>query len=280
MPRKYTRIPDSPFAAAENLSLSLAVDSQLTVLKGRMITLLDRYQQMRAEALKALNYFDTDGLRKMDIARCPTLYATKTEGTPNRTCQRYTFCPFCWARLMAGECYRKFERVLFGDNRGTRSNSVRRRDHANFTLFEYSEELWVEDEITAAVKNEAHNLTYHKTWFTAATGVFYLTTVEPSATRLRIRPRLLAIVDSSLHDQQLPEEMDGVVIRRRWDNPDRMMLAQAVGRTCEYPLGLLKGPHDLTLEILRARSGGRGTVPRLSIYHGELRGKTVRTKKG
>ena len=274
MPSKYRLIPDSPFTLAQNLSLSLAADSQLQVLKGRMTMLLDRYQGMRGKLLAEARYFNLDEHRSRILSNCPPLYYAKSQSAANRTCRRYSFCPFCWARLMAGDGYLRFERLLFGDNRRTRKDSPRRREQSNgFDLFEYSEELLLPiEDIPTIVWQEHDQLTQHKQWFRRAAGTFYLTTLEPHGGLIRIRPRLLSVIPRTVHDRQLPPEIDGTVVRHRWRSPDRTMVAQAVGRTCEYPLGLLKGPLSISLDILEARSGRRGRLPRLSTYHGDLRG--------
>ena len=272
----YRKIPSSPVALAGNLSLTAAVDGQQTPLKGRVLQVLQRLRQMRNQFIKDADYFDLAENRKRILVACPPPYVSSITA-PIRCCRKYLFCPFCWARMMARDCYYRFERTLFGDNQPTREGSVRRRETVTgYDLFEFSEEFFMPDgDIEDIVQRENESLTHYDPYFKRARGILYLTTLEPFNGQIRVRPRLLAIVSSTTGDDSLPEESDGSVTCSRWINPDRDTVAQAVGRTCEYPLGLLKGPHEISMKLLKARSGRDGNRSRLIRYYGGLRGKLV-----
>lgn len=275
MSLKFGRIPNSPLATAKNLSLWLPILGSGKVLRTRFQTLLGEYHKARLKILHEAGYFGERSIaRRRLLASCPSPYQLVGDGEERMTCRRYTHCPFCWVRLITADCYLRFERLLFSDNRGTRAGSIRREAKAQHHLFEYAEHRFADsDDVAEVFRVEQAGLTQLKSHFRKALGVFYLTTVEPTRNgRLKIHHRVLAVVPTRLPDYSLPEEVDGVVVHDRLLCPTREVLARAVGCACQYPAGLLQGPLDVSLLILRQRAGGRGRTPRLSSYHGGLRG--------
>jgi hypothetical protein len=216
-----------------------------------------RLAEFRDEGWKAL-----DGNKFQYARNCPP-FGIANGGIQAWACNKSRICPFCWGRDYAYRCFRRIEDILYG---GTKPGLPLKPGY-KLLEFVYREDIrnnkdttlpwnapWGEvGQIVAynhcqrQIQNttsRCRELRYFK-----PVGGFVLHTVLPNASctqahpnHLQLRRSGILVLDAAKEYVPLPDSASGRYKITVHDSPCKRLLAEAVGRVCSYPGGMLTCP--------------------------------------
>lgn len=277
---------------------------KLVVMQAAMRHIQDRWRG-RMNALRASGWKRfSKGKEWLFAQTCPPV--TVKTNKPLRVCHEYLICPFCWTRYYARELFGRVEFAMYGSNR------VSYLDAASRQLQEYQPVFvdlvtvvtkWWYPVAKYTVEDRFREIQKHRSRFLDQSlpneGAFALWTIEPDQINegrewaWLVTQRVLALINPGQEDPPRNVVDDDVHCTRnvsRYAGATRKNSVPAVGQVCLYPAGLLRGPAEMVLQILKARytdadwaGVAEGKYPqrggvRMSSYYGALRNREKRLR--
>jgi len=240
----------------------------------------------------------------VDFARnCPEAGFWLDRQLRLRPCGMQMICPWCWCRYYVHETFLRLKYALW------RTVDTPTRPPFQFDIYDcVTQEGWplhtpvsrLYDRVERLRKQTLRKEVPHNL------GAFQLFTIEPPDTRCKlpeweIKQRLLVLVDlGAPGPPQEPVWIPGeqpadyhrnvrLTAARDEHGLTQTQLTGPIGRVCQYPSQMLRGPRDMTVELLEYRGKYRKTSEqgkrksatgfRMSGYYGCLRNASQRKRE-
>lgn len=249
--------------ALGSLTTELAVASMAAKMTEKDIGTIELGTQWLVRTWRARAYqlrkngWDTlqrEGTWRMTVNCPPVGVITKQRA---KSCGRRRVCPFCWARKYPYELFDRLEAAYYGTSRESRLDPFTKKvvpiEPRPLDLVEL---LWTRtypEQVSFDVMfGDIHAFRGGPSLALAsALGSYQLLTIEPPDTRQKkpvwvYQNRFLAMIDP---DERTPTETEDLQVRRH-HGVDRSVLVGAVGRVCRYPVQMLLGGMDHTVNLL------------------------------
>lgn len=210
---------------------------------------------------------------------CPPSFALTNERA--RPCQKIRICPFCWARSVSS-MFKRIATVLYGTNLRVCLDAETRKvvecHPLGVDLYELIDEDWMSPDVAIETVIRGHSKrlqNWYREFRSAGIGGLSRTSFSPvSVDGYEIKSRSLIMVPVGTPKKRLPPLCGAADYKVTKYPVNQRELAAAVGRTLQYPAGLLTGNAGLVMNLLAAMQKGRGKSPRLQATYGIIRKST------